>query len=115
MGTQNGKTNGETKETLIIGLTSQGVEIHATLLRLTRYIAVFEIYNSGHALRTSEVLNDFKIVVRDRVIYSGSVVVHSLVSTGLVVICEVMLNEIYWRDVEFTSDMLTNGKLGQEF
>jgi len=39
-------------------------------------------------LRTSEVITDFKIVVRDRSIYSGRAVVRSFVNAGLTVVCE---------------------------
>src|SRR4051794_5931545 len=99
MATQNGNSNGthssngELKDSVVLGNTSQGAEIHATLVRLTRYSAVFEIYNPALVMRTSEVLDNFKIVVRDRTIYSGRAVVRSLVNAGLTLICEVKLNE----------------------
>jgi extracellular factor (EF) 3-hydroxypalmitic acid methyl ester biosynthesis protein len=94
-GNSNGthRTNGEQKDTLVLGQTSQGAEIHANLVRLTRYVAVFEIYNPALVLRTSEVIENFKIVVRDRTIYSGRAVVRSLVNAGLTLVCEVKLNE----------------------
>ena len=41
----NGTHNGEGKDTLVVGQTSQGAEVHATLVRMTRHVAVFEIYN----------------------------------------------------------------------
>ena len=56
---QNGAANRELKDSLVTGLTSQGAEIRASLLRLTRFTAVFEIYNPGFILRASEVLSDF--------------------------------------------------------
>src|SRR5262245_45148558 len=114
-GTPAGGVNGDIKESLVVGQNSQGMEIRASPLRLTRYVAVFEIYNPALILRASEVLNDFKIVLRDRVIYSGQAVVRSLVDTGLVIVCEATLNELSWRDVEFTSEMIGNGKLRDEF
>jgi extracellular factor (EF) 3-hydroxypalmitic acid methyl ester biosynthesis protein len=91
------------------------VEIHATIVRLTRYAAVFEIYNPALVLRMSEVITDFKIVVRDRSVYSGRAVVRSLVNAGLTVICEVMLAETGWMDVAFAADMVGNGRLQTEF
>ena len=76
-GNGNGSPNGEHKNALVVGLTSQGAEVHATLIRLTRFAAVFEVYNPALVLRTSEVLDNFKIIVRDRTIYSGRAVVRS--------------------------------------
>jgi extracellular factor (EF) 3-hydroxypalmitic acid methyl ester biosynthesis protein len=61
------------------------------------------------------VLNDIKIVLRDRTIYSGRAVVRSLVDAGLMTVCEVTLNENSWMDVEFSSEMLGTGKLRDEF
>jgi extracellular factor (EF) 3-hydroxypalmitic acid methyl ester biosynthesis protein len=119
MATQNGPpasgANGDIKESLVVGQNSQGMEIRASPLRLTRHLAVFEIYNPALVLRASEVLSDFKIVLRDRAIYSGQAVVRSLVDTGLVIVCEATLNENSWRDVEFTSEMVGNGRLRDEF
>ena len=83
-GTHNG--NGELKDSVVLGNTSQGAEIHASLVRLTRYSAVFEIYNPVLVLRASEVLDNFKIVVRERIIYAGRAVVRTLLNAGLTVI-----------------------------
>jgi extracellular factor (EF) 3-hydroxypalmitic acid methyl ester biosynthesis protein len=111
MGTQ----NGELKDSLIIAHSSQGVEIHASLLRLTRYLAVFEIYNPALVLRLSEVLDQFRIVIRDRTIYSGKGVICGLIDAGVALVCEVTLDEGSWRDVEFTAQMVANGRLREEF
>ena len=62
MATQNGNGthNGEVKDTLVVGQTSQGAEIHATLVRMTRHLAVFEIYKAefdlGYQERTMFIL-----------------------------------------------------------
>jgi extracellular factor (EF) 3-hydroxypalmitic acid methyl ester biosynthesis protein len=114
-GNGNHNGNGELKDSVVLGNTSQGAEIHATLVRLTRYSAVFEIYNPALVLRASEVLDNFKIAVRERIIYSGRAVVRTLLNAGLTVICEVNLNEGGWRDVAFSPEMLANGKLREEF
>jgi len=97
MGTQ----NGELKDSLVIAQNNQGVEIHAGLLRLTRYVAVFEVYNPGLVLRTSEALPSFKIVFRDRTIYSGRAVISNLVSTGAVVLSEARLDESCFNIASF--------------
>ena len=99
MATQNGNSNGthsangESKGSLVLGQTSQGLELRGSLVRLTRYTAVFEIYNPALVLRTSEVIENFKVVVRDRTIYSGRAIVRSMVNAGLTLVCEVKLNE----------------------
>jgi extracellular factor (EF) 3-hydroxypalmitic acid methyl ester biosynthesis protein len=95
MATQNGNGShsSEQKTGLVVGQTSQGSEIHATLVRMTRFSAVFEIYNPALVLRTSEVIDNFKIIIRDRTIYSGRAIVRSLVNAGLTLVCEVKLNE----------------------
>ena len=102
MATQNGSSNGskgsngELKDSVVLGHTSQGVEIHATLVRLSRYSAVFEIYNPALVLRTSEVLENFKIVMHDRTIYSGRATVRSLINAGAVMLCEVTLADSWF-------------------
>ncbi|MGD0614266.1 MAG: hypothetical protein ABSA69_02355, partial [Verrucomicrobiota bacterium] len=121
MTTQNATADGvsgatyEMKDSLVFGQTSQGTEIHATLLRFTRFLVAFEIYSPTLILRTSEVLSDFRIVLRDRTIYSGRAVIRTLVSTGLATICEATLNEDSWMDVEFTAEMIDDGRLENEF
>jgi len=102
-GNDNHSGNGELKDSVVLGNTSQGAEIHASLVRLTRYSAVFEIYNPALVMRTSEVLENFKIVVRDRTIYSGRAIVRSLVNAGLTLICEVKLNETSFSVLSITS------------
>src|SRR5512135_2493922 len=63
-------TDSEISESLVTCQTGQGVEVRASLQHLTRYLAVFEIYNPDLGLRTSEVLGDFRIVLNGRVVYS---------------------------------------------
>lgn len=108
-------TNGHSKEALVLGQTSQGVDVHANLVRLTRHSVVFEVYNPALVLRTSEVLENFKIIVHDRAIYSGRGIVRSLVNAGSTLVCEVTLNENAWMDVAFTEAALADGKLRGEF
>jgi hypothetical protein len=60
------KTDSNNDDSLVMCQTGQGTEIRAGLVHLTRYLAVFEIYNADLALCTSEVLGDFKIVLNGR-------------------------------------------------
>lgn len=80
-------------ESLVFCKNSQGVEIRAGLLRVTRYLAAFEIYNPNVVVRMSEVLGDFRVIVHERVIYSGRAVVGNVVNTGTGVVCEAKLEE----------------------
>jgi extracellular factor (EF) 3-hydroxypalmitic acid methyl ester biosynthesis protein len=97
------KTDSEISDSLVTCQTSQGAGVHASLLHLTRYLAVFEIYNPDLALRTSEVLEEFRIVLDGRAVYSGRAVVGNLVNTGLILVCQVTLNEQSWTDVDIES------------
>src|ERR1017187_6678201 len=101
--------NGELKESLVICQTSLGAEVRGTLIKLTRFMVVFEIYNPTNVLRTSEVLSDFRIIVNDHTIYSGNATVRHLMNMGQMLVCEVGLNENSWMDVEFSPQMVQNG------
>jgi extracellular factor (EF) 3-hydroxypalmitic acid methyl ester biosynthesis protein len=103
------------KNSLVVCQDHQGIELRAGLSRLTRYLAVIEIYNPDLVVQLSEVLSHFQIIIQDRVIYNGRGVVRNLVSTGLTLVCEVALEEGSWADVEFTQAMLSNGRLREQF
>src|SRR5581483_10119037 len=81
------------KETMIICRTNQGIEVRAGVLRLTRHQVVFEIPDPNLVMRTSEILDGFKIVLNDREVYSGRVVIANLVNTGTVIVCEAALKQ----------------------
>jgi extracellular factor (EF) 3-hydroxypalmitic acid methyl ester biosynthesis protein len=87
------KTDSNNDDSLVMCQTGQGTEIRAGLVHLTRYLAVFEIYNADLALCTSEVLGDFKIVLNGRPAFSGRAVVSKLVNTGTMIMCEAKLDE----------------------
>ena len=72
-----------------------GQEIQAVLLHFTAFRAAFEFYAPTDTLRTSEVLDDFKIILNDREVYSGRAVVSNFINAGDVMVCEVTL-ESYW-------------------
>jgi extracellular factor (EF) 3-hydroxypalmitic acid methyl ester biosynthesis protein len=107
--------SGEIKDTLVSCITNQGQELRATPVRVARFLAIFEVYNPMLVLRVSEALTEFKIVFQDRVVYSGRAVVRSLVSTNVATICEVVLEENSWMDIEFNVEMLRNGSLREQF
>ena len=89
----NANTGTELKDSRVVCQSSQGTGFEAALMRLTRYLAVIEIHSPGLVLRASEVLTDFKIIIRDRTIYSGRAVVSNIVNVGTTVVCEAKLDE----------------------
>ncbi|MGH7972575.1 MAG: hypothetical protein ACREIC_28000, partial [Limisphaerales bacterium] len=107
--------NGESKGTLVVCQNSQGMSVHAQVLKLTRHSAVFEIYTPTMVLRTSEVLAEFRIMAQEKAVYLGRAVIRSLINTGVLLVCEVALDEGSWVDIEFSPDMLGNGRLATQF
>ena len=85
--------NGVVKESLVTFQSSQGVELRASLLRLTRFVVAFEIYNPDAVMRMSEVLSDFRVISKERTLYSGKAVVSNLVNAGTMLVCEAKLDE----------------------
>jgi len=106
-------TSTESKDSLVVFRTSQGMEVRALLLRLTRYLAVFEVCNPNEVFQTSEVLQDFRIILFDRTVYAGRAVVNNLVNTGLVTVCEAALGDS-WADIDFTGSGAA-AELGPQF
>lgn len=102
------------KDTFIICRNSQGAEFRATILRLTRYTVVFEIYNPYSIIQLSEVLADFKMIMSDRMVYSGRAVVSNLLNTGILLVCECTLEDD-WLDVNFFTSIHQKDKLPNEF
>lgn len=102
------------RDTFIVCRNSQGVEVRATPLRMTRFAATFEVYNPFSIVQLSEVLSEFKIVMSDRVVYSGRAVVSSIVNAGIMVVCEAALEEA-WLDVDLFSPLNQREKLKEQF
>lgn len=102
------------KDTFIVCRNSQGAEVRATLLRLTRFVVVFEVYNPYSILQLSEVLNSFKIIMNDRLVYSGRAVVSNILNTGIMLVCEATLEE-GWLDTDLFQMTTTPQKLQEEF
>ena len=100
-------------QTVITCRNSQGSELTANLLHLKRYSAVFEVYNPYSILQLSEVLSDFRILAGKRLLYHGKAVVSNLLNTGIVLVCEVTLED-GWVEVDFLSGV-SGGDLGSEF
>src|SRR5215471_7784752 len=94
--------------------TSHG-ELRGTLIKLSRFGVMFEVYNPSSVLQLSQVLDDFRIIVHERTIYSGQATVRNLMNTGQVVICEVTLTEGSWRDLQFNPAVVQNGALKDRF
>src|ERR1035438_9419975 len=74
--------------------TADGVELRATLARLTRHVVAFEADNPAATLRTSEVLSNFKISTGNRIIYFGRAVVSNVINTGESLFCEAKLDDL---------------------
>jgi extracellular factor (EF) 3-hydroxypalmitic acid methyl ester biosynthesis protein len=102
------------RETLITCHNSQGAEVRATPVRITRYTATFEVYNPFSIIQLSEVLSDFKITINERLAYHGRAVVSNLVNTGVVLVCEATLDES-WLDVDMFSPVGQRERLLGEF
>lgn len=89
-------------QSVITCRTSQGTELTANLLRVMRYSVVFELYNPYSIMQLSEVLSDFRIMSSRRLLFHGKAVVSNLLNTGLVLVCEAMLDD-GWVEVDFLS------------
>jgi extracellular factor (EF) 3-hydroxypalmitic acid methyl ester biosynthesis protein len=107
--------NNDPENSVIACQNSDGVEIHAPLVKLTRFSAVFELYGSASLLRISESLANFKISVRNRLVYSGRATIRNLVSTGPNAVCDANLDDGSWLDVDLNSASMRNGHLRHEF
>jgi extracellular factor (EF) 3-hydroxypalmitic acid methyl ester biosynthesis protein len=72
--------------------TADGTEARGGLLRLARHSVSFELLQPEIVLRTSEVLNGFKIIAGGQTIFFGRAVVSGLVHTGTALVGEVKLS-----------------------
>jgi extracellular factor (EF) 3-hydroxypalmitic acid methyl ester biosynthesis protein len=81
------------RESFLVCRNSQGDQIRATILRLTRYSVAFEVYNPYSILQTSEVLSDFQIFINTHIVYAGRATVRSLINTGIYLVAEVGLDD----------------------
>lgn len=102
-------------ESIILCRNSQGTQLRATLMRMTRYVVTFEVYNPYSILQLSEVLAEFRIVINAKIVYSGRAIVSNMVNTGLVLVCEATLDEESWTDVEILSPSAQVERLSDDF
>jgi extracellular factor (EF) 3-hydroxypalmitic acid methyl ester biosynthesis protein len=84
----------DSKGSIAVFKTRDGVETRGPILRLARYAVAFEYCNPAVVLRASEVLDKFKILIDGRMIYSGRAVVGGLIDAGARIICEVKLDDL---------------------
>ena len=84
----------DAKGSIAVFKTHDGMEARGAILRLARYAVAFEFSNPVVVLRTSEVLDKFKILIDGRMVYSGRAVVGGLIDAGSRTICEVKLDDL---------------------
>ncbi len=101
----------KSSQSVITCRNSQGTELTANLLRIKRYSVVFEVYNPYSILQLSEVLTEFRIMASRRLLYSGKAVVSNLLNTGIVLVCEAMLDE-GWVEVDFLAGISSEMGIG---
>ncbi len=102
------------RDILVTCRNSLGAPVRATPIRLSRYTALLEIYNPHSILQLSEVLAEFRINIGERCVYAGRGVVSSIVNTGIMVMCEVTLDD-GWLDVDLFSPIAQPERLREEF
>lgn len=107
-------SNSISPQSVITCRTSQGTELSANLLKIMRYSVVFELYNPYSIMQLSEVLSDFRIMSSRRLLFHGKAVVSNLLNTGLVLVCEAMLDD-GWLEVDFLSAANGNENLTTQF
>jgi len=103
------------KESHVAFQTAEGVKLRGALSRVTRHIAVFELYNPNVMPRFSEVLGEFTIVILARTVYSGRAVISKVLDAGNRMICEAMLDAAQWSDLDFGLLIKQNGQMAKEF
>ncbi|MEM6471366.1 MAG: class I SAM-dependent methyltransferase [Planctomycetota bacterium] len=78
---------------------SQGVASEGTLVRLTRQVVVFEVYNPYSIVQLSEVVSELRILQGNRATYEGRAVITGLLNTGLILIVSASLVDP-WNDLK---------------
>ncbi len=83
---------------LLVFKNSQNINARGTLLKLSRTMIVFEVYNPYSIVQLSEVLQELKIFRGDQPIYQGKAVVSNLMNTGLMLVVSATLLDS-WSDL----------------
>jgi extracellular factor (EF) 3-hydroxypalmitic acid methyl ester biosynthesis protein len=73
--------------------TPEGAELSAAVVRLERFLIVFEAHRPEIWLRVSEALNELKLFSDGQLLYSGRGVIRNVLNTGAAFVCEVNLDE----------------------
>jgi extracellular factor (EF) 3-hydroxypalmitic acid methyl ester biosynthesis protein len=87
------------RETCVVFQPSPGLELRATVTRLTRFVVGFEIHDPSIVLRAAETLSPFQILLNGRLAYKGKAVIANFINTGLMTVYEATLEES-WMDLE---------------
>ncbi len=95
--------------------TAEGVKLRGALSRVTRHLAVFELYSPAGVPRFSEALSDFAIVMQSRTVYSGRAVISKVLEAGTKIICEAFLDVIDWKDLNLILLAQQDGEIAKEF
>jgi extracellular factor (EF) 3-hydroxypalmitic acid methyl ester biosynthesis protein len=90
--------NALANESWVVFQDADLVETRALLRRFDRHTVAFEHYTLDAALRVSQVLSNFKIICRGTAVYSGRVLIRSLINSGATVLCEATLDDA-WIDI----------------
>ncbi len=73
--------------------TPEGVELSAAVVRLERFLVVFEAHQPELWLQVSQVVRELRIFLEGALVYSGRGVIRNILNTGAVWVCEVNLDE----------------------
>ena len=103
------------KESRVTFKTADGVELHGTPVRVTRHMAVFELYNPNVTLQFSEELDGFEITLQAQKVYSGRATIRTVVNAGTKTICEATLNDDGWTEMNLAAALQPDAKLDEEF
>jgi extracellular factor (EF) 3-hydroxypalmitic acid methyl ester biosynthesis protein len=105
----------EAKETQVTFQTAEGTAFQTQPVRMTHQVVVFELYNPGHIPRFSEVLDKFKITLKGQTVYCGRAVVSKILDLGVKLVCEAMLEDAHWQDLNLALALQRDGQVAKEF
>jgi extracellular factor (EF) 3-hydroxypalmitic acid methyl ester biosynthesis protein len=108
-------TASDIKENHVSFLTTEGMLLQGTPVRVSRFSAVFELYNPSIPPRSSEAINELKITLQSKVVYAGRAVIRSIVDAGTNVLCEAMLDESLSMDLNPCIAWQQEAELANEF
>lgn len=66
-------------EEVVVGVTSHGADVRGNVVRWTASSVIFETPATGAALCLSEAIEDFRVLQQEKTIYSGRVVLRSVI------------------------------------